>query len=119
LELLDSILPVDFVPDTERIAEVSILASTRAANVNVKGLLVDVHNYRSHCVSLFLVSGGQRPNFHATDFLLIVSLGSRCFHFMGWGGFQIRLARRRAHPCDEQAVAIACSFSPFFHLKNA
>src|SRR6266542_1019785 len=46
-----------------------------------------------------------------------LSLRSRCFHFCGWGGFEIRLARRRAHPCDEQVVAITCSFSLFFHVK--
>ena len=39
------------------------------------------------------------------------------FPFYGWGSFQIRLARRRAHPCDKQVVAIACSFSLFFHVK--
>jgi hypothetical protein len=32
------------------------------------------------------------------------------FPFYGWGGFQIRLARRRAHPCDEQGKALTCSF---------
>jgi hypothetical protein len=39
------------------------------------------------------------------------------FPFYGWGGFKVRLARRRAHPCDEQVVATICSFSLFFHVK--
>ena len=39
------------------------------------------------------------------------------FPFYGWGGFKVRLARRRAHPYHEQVVAITCSFSLFFHVK--
>ena len=39
------------------------------------------------------------------------------FPFSGWGGFEIRLARRRAHPCDEQVVANTCPFPLFFHVK--
>ena len=39
------------------------------------------------------------------------------FPFYGWGGFQIRLARRRAHPCDEQVVATICSFCLYMHVK--
>jgi hypothetical protein len=36
---------------------------------------------------------------------------------MGWGSFQIRLARRRAHPCDEQVAAAICSFCLYIHVK--
>jgi hypothetical protein len=64
-----------------------------------------------------LVGGGQKPALHAAYFHLAFSLRPRCFRFIGRGGFWIRLARRRAHPCDEQAVAIACSFSLFFQKK--
>ena len=39
------------------------------------------------------------------------------FPFYGWGSFQIRLARRRAHPCDEQVAAAICSFCLYIHVK--
>jgi len=31
----------------------------------------------------------------------------------------MRLARRRAHPCDEQVKPPTCSFSLSTHVKNA
>jgi hypothetical protein len=45
LELLDGIFPADSVSYTERIAKVSVLSSTRAANINIKRFFVDVHDY--------------------------------------------------------------------------
>ena len=46
-----------------------------------------------------------------------LSLRSRCFRFMGWGGFQIRLARRRAHPCDEQVKPLPVLFDSYMRVK--
>jgi hypothetical protein len=57
------------------------------------------------------------PSLPAARFSTRPSLRTRCFHFYGWGGFEIRLARRRAHPCDEQGVASTCSFPLFLHVK--
>ena len=39
------------------------------------------------------------------------------FPFYGWGGFEIRLARRRAHPCDEQVAPLPVPFLSYFHVK--
>src|SRR5215813_10909764 len=60
-----------------------------------------------------------KDGLRATDVLLMSFTEISMFPFCGRGSFQIGLARRRAHPCDEQAVASTCSFSLFFHLKNA
>jgi hypothetical protein len=53
LEPPNGILPAYAVSDVERIAKISIFAPTGAANVNVKGFLFDIHNYRLHCSSSF------------------------------------------------------------------
>jgi hypothetical protein len=57
------------------------------------------------------------PSLPAARFSTRPSLRTRCFHFYGWGGFEIRLARRRAHPCDEQGVASTCSFCLYMRTK--
>jgi hypothetical protein len=66
---VNSILAADTISDAERIPEVSIFSSTGAADVNVKGFLFDIHNYRLHCSSFFLlVSGGANAEFLSSSF---------------------------------------------------
>src|SRR6266542_1402584 len=67
--------------------------------------------------SLFLSWWRTKSEFAPDSCLRIPFTEISMLPFYGWGGFQIRLARRRAHPCDEQVVAITCSFSLFFHVK--
>src|SRR6266545_5783531 len=67
--------------------------------------------------SLFLSWWRTKSEFVPDSCLRIPFTEISMFPFYGWGGFQIWLARRRAHPCDEQVVAITCSFSLFFHVK--
>src|SRR5262249_8280681 len=117
LELLDSIFPADSVSHTEWVAEVSIFSSTGTANVNIVLFLVDGHDHCLHrCFPFLLLSGGQSRGCRNLC-LLIPFIGISMFPFYGVKKFSIRLARRRAHPCDEQIVPITCSFSLFFHVK--
>src|SRR5262249_21903252 len=48
IESLNSILPANTEPDTERIAKVSVLPSTGTANVSIELFLVDAHDHCLH-----------------------------------------------------------------------
>src|SRR5207244_13396357 len=78
---------------------------------------VDVHNDGLHYWFPVPFSVADKKRICTRPSLLLPFTEISMFPFYGWGGFQIRLARRRAHPCDKQVVAIACSFSLFFHVK--
>jgi hypothetical protein len=47
---------------------------------------------------------------HPAHISLIPFIRTSLFPFYGWESFEIRLARRRAHPCDEQGKVLTCSF---------
>ena len=49
LELLNDTLPADSAPHTEWVAKVSIVSTTRAANISIEMFLVDVHDHCLHC----------------------------------------------------------------------
>src|SRR5437867_1823860 len=68
-------------------------------------------------VSLFSCLAADKSEFAPDSCLRIPFTEISMFPFYGWGGFQIRLARRRAHPCDEQVVAAICSFCPYMYVK--
>ena len=67
--------------------------------------------------SLFLSWWRRKGEFARNSFLFISLTEMSMFPFYGGRSFQIRLARRRAHPCDEQVVAAICSFCLYMHVK--
>src|SRR4030095_8627307 len=67
--------------------------------------------------SLFLSWRRTQSEFAPDSCLRIPFTEISMFPFYGWGGFKIRLARRRAHPCDEQIAAAICSFCLYMQVK--
>jgi hypothetical protein len=87
LKPLNSILPTDPVPDTERIAEVSILASTPAPDVDIKRFLVDVNNDGLHYWFPFPFLVADKKRICTRPSLLMPFTEISMFPFYGGGKF--------------------------------